>query len=358
MISYNRYHTNVCYLSLLNIIYHHLGELMSKQGLHNSRRGFIKSMAFAGGAIAVNSLINTKADASFSSYDPDLHGVIESHVHAEPDVRARCIDQVTLTQQCQQVGMRAVMYKCHDFSTVDNAYLLNATIPGITVLGGLVLNKNNGNRVNAQAAELSTRVTGGYCRCIWMPTYQSDFDQKRKNAIGIPVLDNSGNVLPEVVKVMELCAEKNIIFATGHSSPAESVTLIKKARELGLPKAVVTHCTQAPWMLTLDQAKEVLEYGGYLEHSVLPYFKGENAFIESYRSARHTSMKEFAAYIALDAKQQFINTDLGQIMNPSPIEGMRTFIQGLRNEGVSQSVIDLVSKQVPAYLLGLEKRII
>lgn len=322
-----------------------------------NRRHFIKGMAVAGGVAAVGGLLSNVSHALPLEKDSELKGVIESHVHADPDVRSRCIDQVTLTNQCRQNGMRAIMYKCHDFSTVENAYILKATIPNIEVFGGIVLNKNNGNIVNVQAAKLATQLTGGYCRCIWMPTYQSSFDQKRKNAVGIPVLDDSGKVLPEVINVMELCAEKNIIFATGHSSPIESVALIKKAREIGVKKAVVTHCTQDPWMLTLDQAKEVLDYGGYLEHSVLPYFKGPNAFLEHFRKGRHTSMKEFASYIALEPKQQFINTDLGQMGNPSPIDGMRIFIHGLRNEGVNKNVIEMVSKKVPAYLLGLESTI-
>lgn len=323
----------------------------------SNRRNFIKGVAATGGALALSSMLPSSAEALSPLVDPDLSGVIESHVHADPDVRARCIDQVTLTQQCRLNGYRAIMYKCHDFATADNAYILRQTAPGIEVFGGIVLNKNNGDKVNVHAAKMATQITGGLCRCIWMPTYQSDYDMKKKNAAGVPVLDSSGKVLPEVVQIMEICGKENIIFATGHSSPAESVVLIKKAREVGLKKAVVTHSTQEPWFLSLDQAKEVLDNGGYLEHSVLPYYKGENAALAHYRSARQTTMKDFMAYITLDPKHQFINTDLGQAGNIHPIDGMRSFIQGLRKEGLSGADIDLVSRKVPAYLLGLEKNV-
>lgn len=323
----------------------------------SNRRNFIKGVAAAGGALALGTMLPESAGALPPLVDPDLAGVIESHVHADPDVRARCIDQVTLTQQCRLNGYRAVMYKSHDFATADNAYILRQTVPGIEVFGGLSLNKNNGDKVNVQAAKLATQITGGLCRCIWMPTYQSAYDMKAKNAAGVPVLDASGNVLPEVIQVMEICGKENIIFATGHSSPAESVILIKKAKEVGLKKAVVTHSSQAPWRLTLDQAKEVLDNGGYLEHSVLPYYKGENAAAAHYRTAVHTSMKDFKSFIDLGPKQQFINTDLGQAGNIHPIDGMRAFIQGLRKEGLSKADLELVSKKVPAYLLGLEKSV-
>lgn len=325
-------------------------EHMSK----TSRRTFLKEAALAAGTVlAAPLLADTEGRAATPPIDPDLAGVIETHVHADPDVRARCIDQLTLTRQCLQNGYRAIMYKCHDFITCDNAYLLRAVVPGIEVFGGIALNKNYGPKVNVQAAKMATQVTGHYCRCIWMPTYQSAFDRK-KQGDGIPVLDASGKVLPEVVQVMEICAETGIIFATGHSSPAESVVLVKKAREVGVRKAVVTHCTQAPWLLSLDQAKECLDNGAYLEHSVLPFFKGPHAVVPAYRDQRQTTMAEFAKYLKLGPEHQFINTDLGQALNPNPIDGLRTFIRGLREEGLSQEQLNLVTRKVPAQLLGLD----
>lgn len=319
----------------------------------NSRRDFLKEMAVVGTSLIAGSLLAGKGEAATPPIDADLDGVIEMHVHADPDVRPRCIDQFTLTRQCMLNGYRAIMYKCHDFITSDIAYLLRAAIPGIEVFGGIALNKNYGDRVNVLAATMATQVTGHYCRCIWMPTYQSAYD-RQKQGDGIPVLDTSGKVLPEVVKVMELCAKNDIIFATGHSSPQECVVLVKKAKEVGVKKPVVTHCTQTPWMLSLDQAKECLDNGAFLEHSVMAFFKGENACFPANRSIRQTTMAEFVQYLKLAPDRQTITTDLGQALNPHPIEGMRTFIRGLREAGLSQAQLDLVSKKVPAYLLGLD----
>lgn len=327
---------------------------MAEETENTTRRDFLKGAALAAGTVLAGQVFKAAdAQAATPPIDSDLAGVIECHVHADPDVRARCIDQLTLTRQCLQNGYRAIMYKCHDFITCDNAYLLRAAVPGIEVFGGIALNKNYGDTVNVQAAKMATQVTGHYCRCIWMPTYQSAYDRK-KEGDGVPVLDAAGKVLPEVVKVMEICAKADIIFATGHSSPAESVALVKKAKEVGVKKAVVTHCTQDPWKLSLDQAKECLDNGAFLEHSVLPFFKGPNAVIPGYRTQPHVPMKEFAQYIKLGPERQFIDTDLGQALNPNPIDGMRTFIRGLREEGVSQEHLNLVTRKVPAALLGLD----
>ncbi|MFQ8887209.1 MAG: DUF6282 family protein [Bilophila wadsworthia] len=235
----------------------------------SSRREFMKAAALTGALAVSGRLLEGEAGAATPPIDKDLDGVIEMHVHADPDVRARCIDQLTLTRQCKQNGYRGIMYKCHDFITNDIAYLLRATVPGIEVFGGIALNRNYGDTVNVQAAKMATQVTGHYCRCIWMPTYQSAFDMRKKGG-GVPVLDAQGKVLPEVVKVMEICADADIIFATGHSSPDECVVLTAKAKEVGVKKAVVTHASQAPWKLSMDQAKACIDNGAYLEHSVLP----------------------------------------------------------------------------------------
>ena len=46
--------------------------------------------------------------------------------------------------------------------------------------------------------------------------------------------------------------------------------------------------------------------------------------------------------------------DLGQALNPNPVDGMRTFITGLRKAGVKDDVLNAVTRKTPAMLLGLD----
>jgi imidazolonepropionase-like amidohydrolase len=48
-----------------------------------------------------------------------------------------------------------------------------------------------------------------------------------------------------------------------------------------------------------------------------------------------------------------MSTDLGQIWNPLPVEGMRMFIVTLIKYGISEEEIILMAKKNPAKLLGL-----
>lgn len=119
----------------------------------------------------------------------------------------------------------------NDFSCHDRAYIIRQALSGAECYGSFCMNRVHGDRVNPFAARKAVETSGGLCRCIWLPTLDASYQYKyegRKER-GIPVLDDNGKVLPEVVKVMEICAEANIILATGHSSPDESITLIRKA---------------------------------------------------------------------------------------------------------------------------------
>jgi hypothetical protein len=48
-----------------------------------------------------------------------------------------------------------------------------------------------------------------------------------------------------------------------------------------------------------------------------------------------------------------LSSDLGQVGNPLPPDGLVLFFEALRKEGISQADIDLMSKTNPARALGL-----
>ena len=104
-----------------------------------------------------------------------------------------------------------------------------------------------------------------------MPTQDAVYQNIRYHGKkeGVPVVDDNGRVLSEVVRVMEICAEANIIFATGHSSSEKSITLARKAREVGVRKCVVTHANSGIWKMTHDQIKRCIDLGAWMEYSYI-----------------------------------------------------------------------------------------
>lgn len=327
-----------------------------------SRRDFIKTSVVAGGALlastvvpsqAMNLLQEQKNDNKFAN-DGLLQGVCDIHLHAMPDSRERSVDEYGFMKDAMAAGYRAVMFKSNDFSCHDRAYLIRQAFPGAECFGSFCMNRVHGDKVNVYAAQKAVETSGGLCRCIWMPTLDAAYQYRHegRKETGIPVLDADGKVLPEVVKVMEICAEADIIFATGHSSPEESLTLLRKAQEVGVKRVVVTHANSYIWTMTSDQIKRCIDLGAYIEYCYLPCLWGEGTKMPQYQ---RQSIEEFAAFVRIDPARSFISTDLGQVVMPHPIEGMRDCIVKLQSVGVSQSDIDLLVRRNPAWLIGVDK---
>ena len=324
------------------------------------RREFIKTLGVAGGAMLVGgaagaSIRNEPVVRRGKSADPLLAGVCDIHIHCLPDTRARCIDELTLARQAKAVGYRALMYKSNDWSCHDRAYLIRQALPEFEVFGSLCMNRVHGDKVNVFAAEQAVKTSGGLCRCIWMPTLAAAYQHRcdKLPGPGIPVLDPQGNVLPEVVRVMELCAEADIIFASGHSSPRESLILARKAKEIGVRKFVVTHVNSLIWKLTRDQILQAVDLGAYVEYCYLPRLWGPGSGNPQFERQSH---EEFLNYVRTIPERSFISSDLGQQGNPNPIDGMRSCIRELLAAGIPQRDVDRMVRDNPPYLIGLKRK--
>ncbi len=324
-----------------------------------NRRDFIKTLGVAGGVMLVGGAAGAPVRDEMevrqeSSADPLLAGVCDIHIHCLPDTRARCIDELTLARQAKVAGYRALMYKSNDWSCHDRAYLIRQALPEFEVFGSLCMNRVHGDKVNVFAAEQAIKTTGSLCRCIWMPTLAAAYQHQcdKLPGPGIPVLDPQGNVLPEVVRVMELCAEADIIFASGHSAPQESLILARKAKEIGVKKFVVTHVNSLIWKLTRDQILQAVDLGAFVEYCYLPRLWGPGSGNPQFERQSHEA---FLTYVRTIPERSFISTDLGQQGNPNPITGMRTCIRELSGAEISQRDIDLLVRTNPAHLIGLDK---
>lgn len=324
------------------------------------RRDFLKRAGAVGGAALLSNLLPGEVvQAAENSEqtgitDPLLAGVCDLHIHAAPDTKERTANELELCRQAKEVGYRAVLFKSNVWSCQDRAYLLQETVPGFLGFGSLVMNLALGEKVNVYAAEQALKTTGNLCRCIWMPTQNAVYPPTAESGHPgqtIPVVDHAGHLLPEVTRVMELCAESDIIFATGHSSPEESLTMARKAKEVGVRKFVITHANSRIWKLTHDQIQQAADAGAWIEYCYLPRLWGPGSGLPNFEQQ---SIEEFINYVKLIPERSFVSTDLGSAGMPEPIEGMRRCIGEMAAFGVSQREIDLQVRVNPAKLLGLK----
>jgi hypothetical protein len=265
-----------------------------------------------------------------------LSGVIDIHAHSGPDSVPRSIDAIDLARLAKARGMRGLVLKNHYEPTASLAYIVRKEVPGLEVFGGIDLNRTVGG-VNPAAVEHMTQVKGGWGRFVWMPTYDAEnqvhFSKEDRPYVRIA---RNGQLLPEVREVIAAIAKHHLVLATGHSSPAEAVLLIREARRQGVEHIVVTHAAKAPVLMSIAQMREAAGLGAYIEF-VYDAVIGPSA--DAIRQVGPESV--------------IVSSDLGQAVNPLHPDGLSAFFTGLSQHGFTPTEIARMSKQNPARLLGL-----
>ncbi len=281
-----------------------------------------------------------------------LNEAIDVHVHNMPDSGPRAIDSFESARIAQRYGMRALLFKNHFTHTASVAYLVNQTVPGIEVYGGIVLNNTAGG-INPRSVEHMALTTGQFGRVVWMPTWDSEHYSKtlRPNSNVVPI-SSKGELLPEVVDVFEIMARFNLALATGHSSPEESLLLIKKAKSMGIERIIVTHPMSPAVGMTMEQQIEAARLGAYVEYCFNPLMPADTGIA---KPDGGLPIEMIVSHIrSVGTENAIISTDLGQEMNPLHTDGMIYFIHLLKEQGFTQEEIGQMCKINPAHFLGLQ----
>jgi hypothetical protein len=274
-----------------------------------------------------------------------LTGVIDIHVHADPDSLPRSIDALTLARMAKQRGMRGMVFKNHYEPTASLAWIVRREVPGFEAFGGIDLNRSVGG-VNAAAVERMTMMKGGWGRVVWLPTFDAE-NQVRDSHENRPFVSvtRNGKLLPEVIQVMQVVAQHHLTLETGHSSATEGLLIIKEARRMGIDHIVVTHAMLPPVRMSVPQMKEAAAMGAYIEFVY-------NGLIGANKA--YTIEQCADAIRAVGPEHCILASDLGQAGNPLHPDGLLAFFRALREHGFSDREIARMSQVNPARALGVE----
>lgn len=317
---------------------------MSTGGCVSRRLARVTAMAAVGLAVMTTQVRGGQGGQGTGEVASALKGAIDIHVHSLPDDRPRSLDGIEAARQARARGMRAIVLKNHYESTAGPVYLVRTVVPGIDVFGGIDLNLTVGG-INPAAVEHMTRVSGGWGRMVWMPTFDAE-NQVRyaKEARPFVSVSRNGALLPEVTQVISLIAKHNLILATGHSTAQEGLLLVREGQRQGVQRMVVTHAMNAPILMTVPQMQEAAKLGAFIEFvggSLAAADAAER--IDRFADAIRKVGPEFC----------ILSSDLGQMGNALPADGFGAFLVAMRGKGFSERDVDRMSKQNPARLLGL-----
>lgn len=286
-----------------------------------------------------------------------MQGAIDMHIHSAPSLFPRLVDHVEAAEGARKYGMQAVVLKEHHGYTSDRMYFVRKLVNGIEVYGGVVLNNAVGG-INPFAVDSAIKLGA---KLVWFPTLSAknhldqmgapDFGKSMKQAAKhrlkekpITVFDGSGRLIPEVYEVIDLIAEADIVLATGHLSIPEARAVLQAAKERGVKRLYVNH---PEYIIngSIEEQKELADMGAFIEHLAIfmypmwPTKAGLDGIVEMIR--------------AVGPERTVLATDLGQIHNPPPAEGLRMFLRVLLEKGISFKHLEKMIKDNPRFLLNL-----
>lgn len=182
--------------------------------------------------VALFLLLNTTLVNAQLDRGSELKGIIDIHWHLGPPTYqsiTRSLDAYEASIVAKRHGFRAIVFKQHYLETASWAYLISRTVEGIQLFGGVALNRSVGG-INPVAVENVLSFPEGVGRVVYMPTFESEH-YNPESPVAVPI-SKDGELLPEVLEVLDIIEKYDAGLSTGHSSPQESLMLVREAQNL------------------------------------------------------------------------------------------------------------------------------
>jgi len=291
-----------------------------------------------------------------------LEGAFDSHAHGYPEFTLGMPPRVENTEWvhlASRAGMRGFIVKSHTFPTTTTARMLNQLEPGLQVYGGITCNPPTGG-LSPLAVEIAAQ-TGG--RVVWMPTWAAQqnppkpsiFRERMKPYIStletdpqwvpdLSILGADGALLPEVIRIIDLCARYGMVLATGHLPIASSLILAEEATARNA-RLLVTHPLSGSIGATIEDQKALVKLGATIEH----------VFVGCMPMHQRMDPKRIVEAIgAVGVEQCVMGSDSIEGWNPPAPELLRMYIGTLLALGVDEGAVRAMTHENPEDLFRLD----
>jgi protein tyrosine phosphatase (PTP) superfamily phosphohydrolase (DUF442 family) len=266
-----------------------------------------------------------------------VRGAYDLHVHVEPDLSARRIDDLALARRFAELGLAGFVLKSHYAPTAERAAVVRAAVPGVRALGAITLNAGVGG-LNPLAVEIAAR---GGARIVWLPTVDSENEASEagpkpatqpvwrqiKDEFVAAGVDSGPVPVTEaaLAKVLAVVARHDVTLATGHLARAEIHAAVAAAFAAGVSSVVVTHPDYPTQGVPVGEQRELAERGALLERCFAPIHSGKVSWEQTFEAIRATG-----------PQHNVLSTDLGQMANPPVEDGLALMADRLLDAGFSE----------------------
>jgi len=294
-----------------------------------------------------------------------LQGFIDMHCHNGPSNVNRLFDTGQFAVEADKAGYRAFITKDHYFPSMMTAMQANSLLDGkvkTKAYGSLILNNSVGG-ICLKAVDAACALDVKY---VSLPTISAanhiayyegkDFTGSKGMILDeepIYMIDKKGDLTQDVEALLQFLSklENAPVLATGHGSRDEQDAVVRRANELGV--AVLVNHPYYGFDVRVEDLVRWAGLGAYIELTAVTFtrpedspgqpedFKGNHAFMEKLFS--DIKMEKFV-----------LDSDMGQRIFESPVEGVYSFIQILMNDyHLTEQDINLMGKETPAKLMHI-----
>ncbi len=293
----------------------------------------------------------------------DGKGLIDMHVHVGPEFIKRRYSAASLAEEARREGIGVVM-KNHFQPTTAWVSMVREDGDEVPLIGAVALNLGCGgidyHGIRSALSGWKTVTTdsdpdsGRFV--VWMPTVCAEshldlygrkdmdllwgVDDKYTATIapgdGLSVIDDVGGLIPGLDRALDLIVERDLVLASGHLAGGETKRLVARAHELGVRRVVLTHPLWQATELTPDEVRELyVAYGAYTE---LCFTNLAMHGIDDFSIDDYMEVIE-----AVGPDGVILSSDCGQTFTPTVADCAREFHELLRQAGVSDDDLELMS---------------
>ena len=287
-----------------------------------------------------------------------LEGAGDVHVHVSPSlVPNRKCDVWGLIESAERRRMAFAVVKWHHGDSFSMAQSVNAHDRGpFDLYGGLVLNRPVGG-LNPFAVDAALTLGA---KIVWLPTLDAaghgaavgqlggfPFQQVRRRRFpttGLSILEDDGDLLPEVKEILDLMNGSGTVLASGHITTPEIVVLqeyiLRESLEINL---LVNHIDFSVPNMSAQEVAELSAPNVWFE---IAYF--------TVSELGHSSVGTIKEVVERNPHAQFVlASDSGQEKNPISPDAMLELIDLLLASGVESARVERMLHQDTYSLLGL-----
>lgn len=287
-----------------------------------------------------------------------LDGTVDLHCHSGPSPFPRRFDHVEASHDGARINMRAILCKSHHHNTVMDLLAMRTPLKSAPtpMYGGVALNSEVGG-MNPSAVAVAINMGG---RCVWGPTVSAgqhirahSHDDGFPNNTGnlyeeeVSIFDASGEISEQTDLVTRLVADAGIMLSGGHLDGEAMTAFFRTASNNGV-KRILLHHPDFIVNAGENDIEQMLKYGAFVEHELSMYHPQV--------SAPQWPIEKLVDWIRrIGPERTVLDSDLGQVGNPLPVDAYILIIQQLLDHGIPESDVRQMICRNTAYLLGLEE---